>query len=83
MEYSTEAYAWRILRQDNDEELMSGIVAELDDNIYPAQEEHYLTEEFPSLPYEVEMCKFKVEGLKLEYFEFQMTWSQLLQFKVK
>ncbi len=73
------ALAYRIIRLDNKEVIMSGIVRNSEDNIYPAQEIGYMLDEFPELPYEVELHHFKVKGLKLETHPFVIEWKDVIK----
>lgn len=72
-----DAIAWRITNEKTGQVLLEGIVTSLYDTIYPAQEEPYLKEEFPELPYEVELKDFKVEGLQIETLNFEISWEQV------
>lgn len=77
----TKGFAYQIKRQDNNEVLFEGILRHSEDTIYPAQEEPYLKEEFPELPYEVEFYHFKVPGLYTEGFYFSVPITGLLMWK--
>jgi hypothetical protein len=72
------AIAYRITREDNNEVLFEGIVAEVYDVIYPAQENRRVQEEFPDLPSECEIRHFNVKGLKLDMREFSIPWKLVL-----
>lgn len=77
-----EGFAYEIKRQDTNETILQGILRNSEDTIYPAQEEPYLVEEFPSLPYECEFHHFKVEGLIASGFYFDTSIEELEKWKV-
>lgn len=75
------AVAYRIKRQDDNQVLVQGIVRNSVDTIFPAPEINKLTE-FPELPFQCELHKFKVKGLVLETIEFELTWEEVLNKKI-
>lgn len=74
-------FVYQIKRQDNNEVVFEGVLRNSEDTIYPAQEEPYLKEEFPTLPYECEFHHFKVPGLYTEGFYFSAPISAMLMWK--
>ena len=63
--------------QKEGEEIMSGIVRDVYDNIYP-QTETGITE----MPYEIELRHFKEKGYKITYFEFNLSYNEAEKFKI-
>ncbi len=76
-----EAIAYRIIEESTDLVILEGIVRYTDDNIYPAQDAAYLKTDYPELPFEVEVGKFSVKGLRLETIRFELEWKDVLVIK--
>ncbi len=76
-----KATAYRIINERTNEVELEGIVRHTADNIYPAQDRPDLVEEFPNLPYEVELHHFQVEGLRVETYNFSLTWEEATRLK--
>lgn len=74
-----EAVAYRIFRTSDSETLFEGIVRNTEDNIYPAQEEPYLLNEFPDLPFECELHHFKVKGLSVLVVPFEIEFDEIIR----
>ena len=76
------AIAFKIVEFNEDsqkegEEIMSGIVRDVYDNIYPQSETG-----IKELPYEIELRRFKEKGYKLTYFEFDISFKDCENFRV-
>ena len=76
------AIAFKIVEFNEDsqkegEEIMSGIVRDVYDNIYPQTETG-----IKELPYEIEIRHFKEKGYKLTYFEFDISFKDCENFRV-
>ena len=76
------AIAFKIVKFNEDsqkegEEIMSGIVRDVYDNIYPQTETG-----IKELPYEIEIRHFKEKGYKLTYFEFDISFKDCENFRV-
>lgn len=65
-------FIYQIERNDTKEVVIAGITSNSEATICPAQIEPYLLDEFPSLPFECEMHKFKVPGLTLKVEQFTL-----------
>lgn len=74
-----QATAYQIIRLSDDEVLLEGIVRDSEDRIYPAQEEPYLVEEFPDMPYECELHHFQVTGCAIKTFNFEISWNEAIR----
>lgn len=62
--------------QREGETIMTGIVRDVYDNIYPKTETG-----INEMPYEVEIRHFKVSGYKLTYFEFNISYEDSEKFR--
>lgn len=76
------AIAYRATNSQTQEVLFEGIVNYMSDTIYPAQVEPSLREEFPTLPYEVELQHFSILGITMEIFEFSISFEEIVKYKV-
>lgn len=63
--------------QREGEIVMTGIVRDVYDNIYPQTETG-----IDEMPYEVEIRHFKVNGYKLTYFEFDISYEDSEKFRI-
>jgi hypothetical protein len=73
---------YQIIRKDTMEILLEGLVRHSGDTIYPAQDEPYLLDEFPNLPFECELYHFQCDGLEIHIFDFCIPVSDLVRYKI-
>lgn len=78
-----KATAYQIIRLSDEEVLDEGIVSDSESTIYPAQNEPYLVEEFPDMPYECELHHFQVTGCAIRTVQFDITWEQANEHKMR
>lgn len=76
------AIAFKIVKfneasQREGEIIMTGIVRDVYDNIYPQTETG-----IDEMPYEVELRHFKVNGYKLTYFKFDIPYEDSEKFRI-
>ena len=62
--------------QKEGETIMSGIVRDVYDNIYPKTETG-----IKEMPYEIELRHFNVSGFKKIYFEFEISFEDAEKFR--
>ena len=77
-----DAIAFKIVEfneasQREGEIVMTGIVRDVYDNIYPQTETG-----IDEMPYEVEIRHFEVSGYKLTYFKFDISYEDSEKFRI-